>query len=229
MRYPKENDKLCPNVFDGDKVSPLVRKQALEYALDSFIESKLYELGIGIEDIMLTGSLAGYRYTDESDFDLHILVGDVDEVTSMLLKSKAKEINNNELKPIIAGHPTEIYFQPKSEPHHSDGMYSLLEDKWIKKPKKGKKPDLEGANKIIEENIKIFLDILQDYLKGKDSERLSEDLDKALGNFLKLRKQYLDITDDELSAGNVAFKALRREGIIDGLKRIIRLAKIKKL
>ena len=37
---------------------------------------------------------------------------------------------------LVKGHDVELYVQDESEPHHSTGVYSLLSNKWIEKPRK---------------------------------------------------------------------------------------------
>lgn len=67
------NPKVWENPNDPNKATmvPKVRK-ALERIADEFIEY----LGddVFVEDVVLTGSLANFNWSEFSDFDLHIIV-----------------------------------------------------------------------------------------------------------------------------------------------------------
>ena len=71
----KTKDSLCQKIFDGDtdgsKMKKEIRKKLLEIS-NNFIES----LGVEffIHDIVLTGSLANYGWSEYSDVDLHIII-----------------------------------------------------------------------------------------------------------------------------------------------------------
>jgi hypothetical protein len=95
----------------------------------------------------------------------------------------------------------------------------------VRKPKKGAKAELDRGYRIADENIGKFMDSLEGYLESGSATELAESLNEALTTFLKSRKADLDRTKSELSAGNVAFKMLRADGIIDGLKAIVRKAR----
>ena len=73
-------DSLNMNVWQSeDRIKPEISSRLIQIALD-FIESIQVPHEI-ISDIIITGSLANYNWTEYSDIDLHILLNfeDVDE------------------------------------------------------------------------------------------------------------------------------------------------------
>src|SRR5690242_4372598 len=63
-------DELDPEIWDGEKLNPEVRKVLLSNAKE-FIKFAKIE-GLSFKDIILTGSLANFNYTDKSDLDVHV-------------------------------------------------------------------------------------------------------------------------------------------------------------
>jgi hypothetical protein len=96
----------------GDKLKPLIR-QGLLKIVDDFYESIEID-DIIIEDVIFTGSLAGYNWSKYSDIDIHIIV-DYDKIkipNELLLdyfemKKKIFNIKYSDLN--FYGYPIEIY------------------------------------------------------------------------------------------------------------------------
>lgn len=199
-----------------------VRKRLLKVS-DDFIES----LGIEffIHDIVLTGSLANYNWSQYSDVDLHILI-DFDDVKG--LKNKDTSVIHNIMKEFfdakknvwnekhdikIKGYDVEVYVQDIEEPHISSGVYSVLNDKWIVEPKKNK-PNID--DRLIlqkgEEYIKKIEEIEKMGIK-KEVIPIIDDLRKKIKEF---RQSGLE-SGGEYSYENLTFKLLRRNGFIERL------------
>ena len=127
--------ELNQNIFNGDKLKSDVRNRLLKIAMDFYKSLKLENETKG-EDIWLTGSLATYSWTSYSDLDLHILLDydkiDMDEETLRKLFQKTKNNWNQKHDIEIAGHEVEIYLQDIDELHTAGGIYSVLNDEWIK-------------------------------------------------------------------------------------------------
>ena len=130
----KTKDSLSDNIFELSNkeyiMRPEIRKKLLEIS-DDFIET----LGVKffIHDIVLTGSLANYNWSNYSDVDLHILI-DYEETKFNLDLIKEffdakKNIWNEKHDVIIKGFDVEIYVQDISEEHVSSGVYSILHNK----------------------------------------------------------------------------------------------------
>ena len=201
-----------------------IKKRLLEVSND-FIESLGFEFFI--HDVVLTGSLANYNWSQYSDVDLHILI-DFDELDknskkdSIALHSIMKEFfdakknvwnEKHEIK--IKGYDVEIYVQDVNEEHISSGVYSILHNKWVLEPKKDK-PNIDDR-KILEkgEEFGKKIDRLIQTPKEITIDQL-EDLRKKIKEF---RQSGLE-SGGEYSYENLTFKLLRRNGYIQKLLRL---------
>ena len=133
---PEIKEDLDRNIWDeNDQLYPEISEKLLRIANDFY--DKL-DLPAPILDITFTGSEANYNWTDKSDIDLHILIDydavneDIDLVRKYLMEAKTNWNRNHEIT--IKGHEVEIYVQNANEPHHSTGVYSILNDEWEIKP-----------------------------------------------------------------------------------------------
>jgi predicted nucleotidyltransferase len=201
-----------------------IKKRLIEVSND-FIES----LGVEcfIHDVVLTGSLANYNWSQYSDVDLHILI-DFDELDkdskkdSIVLHSIMKEFfdakknvwnEKHEIK--IKGYDVEIYVQDVNEEHISSGVYSILHNKWVLEPKKDK-PNIDDR-KILEKGEEF----------GKKIDRLIQTpKDITIDQLEDLRKKIKEFRQSGLESGgeysyeNLTFKLLRRNGYIQKLLRL---------
>ena len=131
------NDTLEPEIWEGEEIKPEIRDKLVRIAMD-FIKNLPVE--VNVKDITLTGSLANYNWSNYSDVDLHIIVDflEVDEnvalVKSFFDNARMKWNNNHDIK--MKGYDVEIYVEDEREVHKSSGLYSLMNDDWIKRPKK---------------------------------------------------------------------------------------------
>ncbi len=219
-------DTLCLNIFDENgelyKMKNEIRKRLLEIS-DNFIES----LGVEffIHDIVLTGSLANFNWSEYSDVDLHILV-DFNEIGNS--KNKESDILRNIIKEFfdskkniwnekhnikVRGFDVEVYVQDIDEPHVSSGVYSILNNSWIVEPLK-KEPKIDDR-KILEkgEDYAKKIDKLIGVGNSKDVIPQIEELRKKLKKF---RQSGLE-SGGEYSYENLTFKLLRRNGYIKKL------------
>ena len=122
---------------------------AESYTFDQELRNKLLKIAeefykglkfeAPIQDIQLTGSLANYNWTDKSDLDVHVLIdfSVIDDNTELVKKAVdgLRFIWNLRHKIKIRGFDTEFYIQDINEPHTASGLFSLLNNKWIRIPK----------------------------------------------------------------------------------------------
>jgi hypothetical protein len=189
---------------------PKVRK-ALERIAEEFVDY----LGddVFVEDVVLTGSLSNYNWSEFSDFDLHIIVdmdeyGDEDELYKELFNLK-KQLFNDKHNIKIFGYDVELYAQDSEEPHISSGVYSVMNNKWINVPKK---MNLEIDKKVLEDKIQNWVEKIDTAVENGDVVVLENLKDKLK----KYRQSGLD-GDGELSYENLVFKYLRRSEHIEKL------------
>ena len=149
----KTRDILNPKIWDeNSKLKTDIRTRLLMIA-DDFFET-LDIPWVDIDDIVLTGSLANYNWSQYSDVDLHVLVNykDIDEnleLAKEYLTSK-KNLWNDKHNIKIKSFDVELYTQDISEKHVSTGVYSIFWDKWLIKPSKGDKSiDVKKVNFVV--------------------------------------------------------------------------------
>jgi predicted nucleotidyltransferase len=193
-----------------------IRKRLLEISND-FIES----LGVEffIHDVVLTGSLANYNWSQYSDVDLHIVIDFEESKYEMdILKEffdAKKNVWNEKHDIIIKGYDVEIYVQDVNEPHISSGVYSILHNKWEIEPKK-ETPNIDDR-KILEKG--------EDFAK-RINQLIKTPKDVTIDHLENLRKKIKEFRQSGLESGgeysyeNLTFKLLRRNGYIQKLLKL---------
>lgn len=209
-------DELNPKIWDDFNIDDEVREDLLKIAEDFYGST---DLEADVEDIVLTGSLANYNWSEKySDYDLHILidftkVNDAIELVKKYVDS-AKSVWNKEHDIKIKGYEVEVYIQDISEPHKSTGVFSLLNNKWNVKPEKF---DFEPDEDMIAEkgkSVMMMVDELEEEVDEDKYESFLEKLQKVWDKVKNYRKSGLESEGGELSLGNLVFKFLRRNGYI---------------
>ena len=208
MRF---HEKLNPKLFNGLELKPEVKEKLNEIA-EAFKEY----LDIpedAILDERITGSSASYNYTEYSDLDLHLIIDyekvheDCPLVEGYLWSYKSQFNANHDIS--IYGIPVEVYAEDSKQEAISNGVYSLMEDRWLKEPKKIPPTDNDEDVQAKYQELKDAID------KCDDSEVANELLDKIY----TMRKSGLAEVG-EFSTENMAFKLLRNDGSIDKLKKL---------
>jgi predicted nucleotidyltransferase len=204
------NPKICENPKEPDEsvMIPKVRKALMRIA-EEFIDFLGDE--IFVEDVHLTGSLANFNWSEFSDFDLHVIVDlqqyeDQSDLYKELFNLK-KQVFNDKHNIRIFGYDVELYAQDAEESHYSTGVYSVMNNNWVSKPKKFKNEIDKG---VLEKKIKSWTEKIDTAIEeGKDLETIKNKLKEY-------RKSGLE-KDGELSYENLVFKFLRRSGHIEKL------------
>ena len=203
--------ELNQSIWNGEKLNTLVRERLLKIAND-FIEDLEIVEKEDIEDIRLTGSLANYNYTSYSDIDLHVIIDfqklSADEKFIESFFKNKRTIWNNEHDITIKGFDVELYVEDDNEEHHSTGIYSVLDDEWYKKPKPTKKKIDKKAV------LKKTQDIINRYKELVEEGGTESSYKKLFKKIVDMRRAGLE-KEGEYSIENLAFKILRRAGIIE--------------
>lgn len=210
-KYVTVNTRLNPKIWPDGKLDPLVRKKLIEIA-------RAFEEFVGVDlpvkDYTITGSNANYTWTKHSDLDLHIIIpGQADDAARELYSSK-KTLWGDQHDITIRGLPVECYIQGDAEPHHSTGVYSLVQNKWLVEPKKVK-PNIDDAS--VSAKCDSLVRVTKEALQQDDLDRLRTVKDKIT----TMRKAGLERAG-EWSVENLCFKTLRNLGLIDDLTERIR-------
>ena len=216
-------DELNPKLWEGFDLDEEIRRDLLKIGQDFFE-------GTGIQadvlDIVLCGSLCNYNWSEKySDYDLHIIVNlsDIDENLELAEShcDLAKKLWNSQHDIKIGGYEVEVAIQDKADMNSSikagrmGGVFSLMEDEWIKKPERA---DFEPDEKAIRKKAEPVMEHIDELEKELDEDRyeaFKEKLDKVWKKIKDFRKSGLESEGGEFSIGNLVFKLLRRNGYIE--------------
>ena len=203
------NDTLNPVAWEGTSLRPEVRAHLLKVARQ-FVEY-LEIPNFQVLDIVLTGSNANYNWNRFSDFDLHV-VTDYDslqcpDIAENFYNAK-KKIWNDAHDIMIQDHEIELYIEDDDNPPHSGGMYSLMNDEWIKEPQHDE-PEIDG--RAIQLKVKSMLNLIRKSMEHAES---ANDLKMVLVKLRDMRKSGLE-SGGEFGVENLTFKTLRNMGAID--------------
>jgi predicted nucleotidyltransferase len=212
-------DELNSKIWDENQhLRKDVREKLLKTA-NEFID--FIGVPLLIEDVIFTGSLANYNWSEYSDIDLHVVCDFIqfsDTELSLyeeLFKVKKTIFNtNHDIK--IFGYEVELYVQNASEAHFSSGVYSVLYDEWDVKPEK---EDSNIDTKILKSKInhwKAQIDTVVDNATEKDIDEAREYIKKFKEKLKKYRSSGLK-KEGEYSYENLVFKYLRRSDYLEKL------------
>jgi hypothetical protein len=118
---------------------------------------------------------------------------------------------------MIKGYETELYVQDSNEKNESQGVYSLIYDKWLKKPKK---EDFKIDEKKLKSKAEQWMDIIDGVLENAEDEDI-EDAVKLVKKYREKLRKYRTCglrKEGEYSYENLVFKFLRRNGYITKLE-----------
>lgn len=213
-------DELNPKVWENPSdPSEAKMKPKVRTALDKIAEKFIEYLGddVPVEDIILTGSLSNFNWSEYSDFDLHILVDMKQYEDDAELKKESfdlkKGIFNDKHNIKIFGYDVELYVQDIEEEHTASGMYSIMNDEWVSEPKKTK--DTIDKN-LLATKSKAWISKIENAIEKSEKENDEESLDKLKDKIKEYRKCGLE-KDGEFSYENLVFKVLRRTKTIEKL------------
>ena len=164
--------------------------------------------------------MAGYNYSDASDIDLHLLfdfksMGDKQELfEKIFLLAKSRWNDNHSIT--IKGHEVEVYAEDEQSPHVTTGLYSVMNDKWIKAPEK-ETPVFDELD--VKTKVRYFVDIYNDMKRDFNAGKIDglqhrvETLRQKIKHFRQGGLQKGGI----FSVENITFKSLRRIGLLNKL------------
>ena len=229
-------ETLNPKIWDGyttpkkASLKPEIRKKLLEVTHEfmDFIDVEFF-----VDDIIFTGSLSNFNWSDFSDVDLHLEVDftqfdkDSVELYRELFNLKKLLFNTNH-DITIKGFEVELYVQDIIEPHTSGGIYSVLYDEWVVTPEK---KDVTIDKNFLRTKIKAWtkkIDEVAEQVKNGDYDESIELIKELRDKIKKYRKAGLE-DKGEFSYENLVFKYLRRGKYIEKLIDLSYKLKDKKL
>ena len=201
--------ELNPVLWDNNSLRKEIRFKLIKIA--RHFAEYLNVPRLHLKDVTLSGSSAGYNYSSYSDIDLHLVVSKTDGNDELF--TAKKNLYNSEHDLEIKGIPVELYVQPADQKHHSAGIYSVLDDKWIVEPVH-EEPTI--SPKDIRAKARNYAGKINTAIRSGDINKCRETMD----SLKRLRKAGLE-SKGEQSVENLAFKLLRARGQIDKLRKYI--------
>lgn len=206
------HDTLNPKLWDNNQLHTEVRYKLMAIAMHFAKFLNVPELNL--RDVTISGSNAAYGYADSSDLDLHLVVDMPKDRPELAELYSAKKNEYNFTHDItVKGIDVELYVQDVQQVHRSAGIYSLLRDTWISKPKH-QQPTVRDQD---------VMSKARNYSARINAAMRSNDLNKSketMAEIRKLRQSGLE-HGGEYSVENLAFKLLRARGKIDKFRRHI--------
>jgi hypothetical protein len=202
------HDQLNTLLWANHKLKPEVRYKLLQIA-KHFIEY-INVKPLALTDVTISGSNASFGYSSSSDIDLHLIVKDPPPAFKELFAAKKNNYNNDfDIK--IKGIDVEVYVQPSGDPHHSVGIYSVLDDRWISEPTHST-PNVNG--KEVRAKARNYSHRIKQAISSNNLETVLS----TWNTIKKIRQAGLE-DGGEFSVENLAFKLLRNKGVIRKLHR----------
>lgn len=213
-RPVNHNTVLDPDLWENRRLKSSVRGALLNIAQD-FV--RFVEVPFPVLDIVITGGLANYNYTEHSDIDLHIVTDyasiDCDRAVAELFDSK-RLLYNRRYDITVANRPVELYVEDQDRPAVSGGSYSILRSRWITEPR----PDLpEYDTQELEHWVKNWSQILRTaVLSGRRST-----LKRAVDLLRQYRRLGLATEAGEFSIPNLVYKTLRNAQVMQSVQTLL--------
>lgn len=205
------HNELNPRIFDEKgNMRENIRGALLKIVQEFLNKLNQNEIPISVVDYRLVGSNAAYNYSAKSDMDIHIIadlsIFRENEKLLQLLYDYFKSNFNDKYDIKVKGMEVELYIEDASKGSISNGVYSIKEDKWIKKPKHTTVLDIDITKS------QQYQDLYKQYQELKDDE-----VDDFIDNLYVIRKVSLS-KNGEFGDGNLIFKAFRDNGYLDDLR-----------
>lgn len=170
-----------------------------------------------IRDIIFTGSLANYNWTNHSDLDVHVMfeTDEEDQLLSDYIFAK-KDVWSDKHDIKIYGFPVEVFAKNTEEEHGSKAIYSLLKNEWLKKPSK---KNINIDSEAIQIKTADLMNKIDDVEKISSKDKQFVAAEKLKDKIKNMRGASLE-QGGEYSTENLVFKTLRNNGYLDKLSNL---------
>ncbi len=200
------HDELNPLLWEQGQLKTEIRYKLL--AIAHHFAKFLNVPRLNLRDITISGSNAAYGYSDSSDIDLHLVVdmpADKPELEELYLAKKNQFNFTYDIK--VKDIDVELYVQDAQQPHHSAGIYSVINDRWVSKPKH-QPPNIDDRE--VKSKARNYSGKINAAMRAGDLNKAKE----TMADIRRLRQAGLE-QGGEYSVENLAFKLLRARGKID--------------
>lgn len=205
------HEKLSNKIWHDNAVKENIKKKLIDLVYFWMEESKIpSDL---IEDIVLTGSYAGYNYTPYSDIDVHIILDKsklgCDKLIDDFLFDK-KKLFAEKHKISINETPVEIYPQDMHEKiPANEAVYSLLHNKWLIEPSKQK---IDITNPRLLKKSRFYKRLIKKLIREGNIKKIMD----VKAKIRRMRQAGLN-KEGEFSVENIVYKDLRNRNLLDEL------------
>lgn len=217
--FLKINDRLCPKIFDTqEQMHPEVRQTLLNIAdFMNHYTSNIFT-NLTTVDVVVSGSMGGYTYSDVSDIDLMVLLKTDEKIISPEEFSRQFMFLNTGLvgrgyKFDIKGHNVDYKWHTDVPP--SSGIYSVKDDKWISRPmKRGYAFTPEEFSKKMLDYVKRVDDYIASLPRNERGFLTMEGCEAAENFYTEMRKENDRIItsspDKEFDIDYAVYRCFRR-------------------
>ncbi len=212
------HSELHPDFWDKNKKVPQDLRNKMLAIVKLYLEFVKIPPTVKVQDIVFTGSLCGFNYTEHSDVDLHIVVdytqvAEDKEFVEHYFKS-LKDLWADEREITIKEYPVELFVQDISNFDDSPGsFYSLVTQDWVKHPDKGAR---KVDTALVIRKAEPLIDQIESLENQDHSQDLLDGIEEIKQRISKMRKAGL-AKEGEYSPENLAFKVLRNGGYLQRL------------
>ena len=224
-------DELNSKIWKGFEIDSEIRENLLKIGQDFF---ETIDIECEVKDIALCGSLCNYNWSEKySDYDLHIIIDykEIDDNLELVEKfcDYAKKQWNMQHDITLKGYEVEVAIQDEKDlktaisSGRMGGVFSLLNNKWIKRPEK---VEFEPDEKILEKKATAIMDVVDEIESEVDEDKYSAFKEKIDSIWKKIKKQRQSGLEEggEYSVGNLVFKLLRRNGYVSKIMELKKYA-----
>jgi len=219
----KPKKELNPKIWVKEGNSYVLNSEVREKLLETaniFIDS--LDVDVIVTDIIMIGSIANYNWSKYSDIDLHIVVNynqfnQNSEDLYVEFFDLKKIVFNQKHNISLYGYDVECFVQDEKAEAFSSGVYSILYDMWVNKPKETnlKSIDFELLKEKANQWMRI-IDGVVDNIDDENPDEIKNIVKKYKEKLKKFRSCGLE-KNGEMSFENLVFKLLRRSGYIEKL------------
>lgn len=237
------HDKLNDKIWDEQSnLKPGIREKLMQIARDFYDTLDIAEITEDgdpdakldptfdkyIKDVLFVGSLASFNYSSYADVDLHLLMDENkvvgnNKLALNILKKYFTECKNDwNLKHTglnVEGYDCELYVQDVNETNAANGVYSLFNDEWVKRPEPMTDKNLDRA--WVEKKALDYIDQidnLEEVINSQSDmdlvEKAKDELKRIKDKIVQGRRNSLASGAGEMNSYNILFKILRRSGHI---------------
>lgn len=206
------HDNLSTKIWNGEILKEKIKSKLIDIAYLWMKEADLPESII--EDIVLTGSYAGYNYTPYSDIDIHIIIdkkklGCENLIDDFLFDKK--KIFGEKHNITIKDQDVEVYAQDiEEEIPKNEAVYSLVNDKWLVRPSK-ERTELDDP-KLLKKS-RFYRNMVKNLITEGNIKKIVEFKTKLR----KMRQAGLE-REGEFSVENIVYKDLRNRNLLKMLE-----------